>query len=138
MAVNKNKGCACHECVSACKRNPGWFAPGQAEEAAQHLGIPFEDFKKNLIIDYWVSHDGDDIYVYAPRKINVDRDRKVASFSYAFKDSTCIFLKKDRCSIHIVKPQECRNAVICKGTSGSREAVAMEWKNKGNPLAAEQ
>ena len=124
-----SKECACHKCISACEHNPGWFAPGEPEKAAAYLNQTMEEFSKNLITDYWgCEKTGKVLYVTAPRKVGVDADRSVASWEYPFVKAPCVFLKNGRCSIHAVKPRECRDAMICKKTFGSREAIAREWE----------
>src|SRR3990167_10559328 len=97
------KECICPIFVNACKTTPGIFLPEEAEKAAEEIGIPFEEFRKNLIIDYYIEPDMSHTYYWVPRKSSVDTDRKVASFSYAFAFAPCVFLQNDLCSIHKVK-----------------------------------
>lgn len=127
------KSCQCSSCVECCKHQPGWFAPGEPEKAAEFLGIPFEEFEsKYLIQDFWV----DGAYVYAPRKVGVEQDSPVASYGYAFKPAPCIFLKDNKCSIHPVKPFECKVSFGCGGMRGGnpRQKISDMWMKEGNPL----
>jgi len=127
-----DKSCVCKKCVNACKSQPGWFMPGEPEKAAKLLKMEFKEFKdKYLIVDYWASGDYDSD-VLAPRKIDVERDRSRASFSYAFAKSPCIFLKKDRCMIHDAKPYECRESFPCdENQIELREKIAEAWRESG-------
>lgn len=111
--------CACRECVGACRRTPGWFAPGEAEKAAALLGMAFAEFtRKYLIRDYWSTR-RDSIEVLAPVKLGPDghplqEPGSVATFGYAFERGRCAFLgDDDRCGIHAAKPRECREAMLC-------------------------
>lgn len=126
--------CTCEKCVTACEQRPGWFAPGEAEKAAKFLGIPFDEFKKRLIIDYWCG--SEDIPLYSPRKCSVEEERTVASWGYAFTHGRCVFLKDGLCSIHPVKPFECRHSMPCNPKPESeRKHIAEMWEREGNPLA---
>ena len=131
-----SKSCCCEKCVAACKGNPGWFLPGEAEKAAEFLGIPFDEFRsKYLIRDYWVGTDDGDVYVWAPRKKGIEEDRETASFSYPFCLGDCIFLdSQNRCGIHEVKPHECREVMPCDLGKAIREKIQLEWRRLGNPL----
>lgn len=126
------KSCQCSTCVECCKHQPGWFAPGEAEKAAEFLGVPFEEFKsKYLIKDFWVAG----AHVYAPRKVGVEQDQEVASYRYAFESAPCIFLKDNKCSIHPVKPLECKVSFGCKKEGVSpRRKISNMWMKEGNPL----
>lgn len=131
------KDCSCGTCVKACETTPGWFAPKEAENAAKVLGIDWAEFRKQLIVDYWVSTTGPDILAYSPRKIGVDDGKYLASWSWAFTAAKCVFLKDGKCSIHAVKPYECRHAMPCEGSQGLRLQIADKWKQAGNPLRRE-
>lgn len=131
------KECACEKCVSACHRVPGWFAPGEAEKAAEFLGVPFAEFRKNIIIDYWTDTDYDPL-LYAPRKVGVDDGQRVATDEGTSTMATCIFLVNDRCQIHGAKPMECRDALLCDPEvvkNYSHDKVNNLWKKywKENP-----
>jgi len=147
----KQRDCECDSCVDACKTTPGWFAPGEAERAAEHLNIPFDKFRDDyLVLDYWVGVTEPDTFVYTPRKeFNETQENPIrgrfgdlppkgfhkVSFSYGFKAGICVFLKNNRCSIHPVKPMECRRAIPCEGTDSTRQEIAERWESAGNPLS---
>ena len=130
------KDCTCEACVNACKRMPGWFAPGEAEKAAEAIGIPWEEFKKKLIIDYWCGEN--ETYVWRPRRITGDENSNgghldVASWGSAFARGVCSFLEADRCTIHKVKPYECRHTK-CAGKPEKlqlREKISKMWQESG-------
>lgn len=130
--MSQPKDCTCASCVNACKTVPGWFAPGEAEKAAAFLNMPFEEFRdKHLIREYWCQTEGD-LYVYAPRRQGVDEARTTASYGSAWRRSPCVFLKNNRCTIHPVKPMECRlaghtDSGECSNNNG-REVVVRLWQ----------
>jgi Fe-S-cluster containining protein len=130
--------CKCKKCVSACRSQPGWFLPGEAEKAAELLGMPFEELRaKYLIREYWMADQT--IYVWAPRKVGVDVNRDTAGWSSAFQAAPCIFLTdQNLCMIHAAKPAECREAMPCdasfKASPNMRESIKEEWEKIGNPL----
>ena len=135
------KSCRCTECISACKRNPGVFAPGEAEEAAKLLGMSFEEFKeKYLILDYWTNVDTwEDIFVYSPKKVYMDSSHRVASFGSRFEHSPCVFLTQDeKCMIHEAKPMECARAYCCNQEKTKEKSLFEEikelWEKEENPL----
>jgi Fe-S-cluster containining protein len=131
--MTKLKDCTCVQCVMACKRTPGWFAPGEVEKAAKLKKMTTEAFrKKYIIIDYYIG-DHREIDIPAPRKVGIETDRTRASWGYAFDNGTCVFLENDRCGIHEAKPYECRVAMLCdktivKGDETVRDKLAKMWE----------
>lgn len=150
--------CSCQECISYCKKRPGWFRPEEIAPLAESLGLIIEEtFQKYLIIDYWCTDDS--IYLLSPAKDldkllfskdplkrelaslylesnkilhrDCDRAGSYASFAYAFVHAPCIFLRDDRCSIYSVRPFECK--VTWHKNSDSifniRKLIAEEWKH---------
>lgn len=127
------ESCTCNLCVSCCHRTPGWFKPGEAEKAAALLGMPFEEFKKEYLIqEYWVGDaEHGNIYILSPRKTWQPKGFERAAYSDAFTVGTCIFLENDLCKIHAEKPFECKQALGCdtkpyKNTC--REKISNIWK----------
>lgn len=121
--------CTCPECIECCKHRPGWFKPGEAEKAAAYLGLSLPDFfKKYLVVDFWLRMEGD-INLLIPKQVEQEGGRKL-SYSDAFHLADCIFLSKDnRCTIHAVKPSECKMAMGCSDpkVDNWHEEVAMAW-----------
>lgn len=109
-----SRDCVCEKCVLACKRMPGLFAPGEAEKAAEFLGLPFDDeFKRTKVIQsHW--RDLDDPLIWQPRKVCSDPNMDIAEDEYTNTPGTCVFLKNDRCEIHPVKPYGCRDSLLCE------------------------
>lgn len=130
------KGCSCGECVKACHGQPGWFKPGEAERAAEFLGIPFEEFsRKFLIKDHCEPMFKNAPYVWSPRKLNVDHpDDDIRSYLRQRLQGTCVFLKDERCSIHPVKPFECQAVYACTSTANFRNKIEESWIEAGAPL----
>lgn len=132
------KDCVCEKCVSACKRSPGWFAPGEAEKAAALLGMSLVHFQAMyLIVDFWVGG----ARVLVPRKLGVDSGFKKATWGSGFQPGRCALLgQDDRCRIHAEKPKECRLAMPCAektAPGGDRESIQKEWLDAGAPLGRE-
>jgi len=122
--------CQCDDCKSACSHRPGWFAPGEAEKAAAYLNMTLEEFfQKHLSVDYWV--DIPNIYVLAPAS-----DKSVKGGMYP-EDPTgvCTFLKDGLCTIHTVKPYECKHYDHTKEDS-AHESVGLEWKDHQDQILA--
>jgi len=128
--MNKTE-CSCDRCIKACANgNPGWFLPGEAEKAAELLGINFDEFKRQyLVIDFWCTPDGD-CEVLAPAKVNTQYLGRMVSWGYAFEKGRCVFLNEQNlCRIHKAKPFECA-VMDCKSElpNKAREFISQEWK----------
>jgi hypothetical protein len=131
--------CVCEKCIGACKTTPGWFAPGEAEKAAAHLNIPYEEFKSKLLIrdscGDWCA--GEAPYVFSPRKTWGDEieSGEIRNSRQQQRRGTCVFLKDDRCQIHPVKPYECVKAFACNYNSHDvRGDLELRWIKEGAPL----
>ncbi len=61
--------CRCQNCQSACRRRPGWFAPGEVAKAASLLNMSEQEFfDKHVGVDYYAP-DGTNkeaVFVLAP------------------------------------------------------------------------
>lgn len=133
------KACACAACVKACETNPGWFAPGEAEKAADLLGMGFAEFRdKFLVREYWVGG----AHVYAPRRTCQPEGFVVARWSDNFMEAPCVFLTEEkRCRIHSAKPFECRETASCdpchSGGPEMRDKIQKMWQKAGAPLGSD-
>jgi len=89
------------------------LAYGEAEKIAEFLGIPITQlFEQRLAIDYWIENSGDILYLI-PSWGGVKPGRMM-SYGDAFERGRCTFLTdENKCSIHEVKPSECREALSC-------------------------
>lgn len=133
--MEKRIDCACEKCVGACKQTPGWFLPGEAEKAAEHLGIPFDEFKKKLIKDHASNPRAPDApYIYSPRK-SCDDAHEVRFIGSQRAHGACVFLIDNKCSIHAVKPYECSVIKACDYQHhGIRDKIEESWIEAGAPL----
>lgn len=130
--------CTCESCVRACSCNPGWFAPGEAELAAEYLKLPFEIFKQNYLIIDSASNKmvNNAPYVWSPRK-EFETTDKLERTNYRY--DRCVFLtNKNRCLIHKVKPKECKITLCCaeepKSGDTPRDIIENEYLAAGAPL----
>lgn len=130
------KPCECARCVRACKQTPGWFKPGEAEKVAEYLKLDWETFRdKFLIMDHCDNHSAPDApYVWSPRKLSDGEGSRYRSWMAQRTEGTCVFLKDDLCSIHEVKPYECRETMACDLRRGIRDEVEQAWIAAGVPL----
>lgn len=95
--------CDCDTCKAACRKRPSWFMPGEAEKVAEYLGIPLQElFKTKLGVDWHVG--SGDIFLLAPAIQNMSAGQEYP----ANPRGRCIFFDSELCSIHPVKPFECR------------------------------
>lgn len=113
--MSKHHGCSCKVCQSLCRHEPGWFAPGEAEHAADYLRIDWPTFLRDFLTE-WPVEGG---VALSPR---FDSRRKA-----------CVFFKKGLCEIHDVKPFECRKVYGCEAGrrhSRIRDIIATMWGKK--------
>lgn len=103
--------CKCKLCVGACESKPGWFLPGEAEKAADLLGMDMPAFfQKKLMVDWWgnwpVGKGGNTrhVYVLSPALVGEDAGEEAPGDPRG----KCVFLKRGKCEIHAAKPHECR------------------------------
>lgn len=106
--MSSKESCECAHCRSGCERRPGWFTPGEAERAAELLGLSLEEFfRTRLAVDWWVGNeDGEGAFVLAPALAGHPAGREYPSVPHG----RCTFYKGGRCEIHAAKPAECREA----------------------------
>lgn len=121
-------GCECPSCVAACTQKPGWFLPDEVAEAAKFLGLTAQEFfDKYLLVDYW--YGPPHTYILSPA---VGGAESGGMFPFNPK-GTCVFLKNDKCSIHPVKPFECREYMHDEERHAAmerHEQVAKAWENR--------
>lgn len=138
MATAKGGGCSCHKCVNACRAScPGWFLPGEAEQAAALLNMTRDEFLHRYCVrDFWVGG----AKVLRPAKVtDAVRWPRAVSYMSAWEGSACVLLTPDgRCLIHEAKPSECALVYGCgrdiePGAPGSREFIQRAWAAAGYP-----
>lgn len=105
---DSRESCSCLSCQSACTFKPGWFLPGEAERAAELMGMNVAEFFRTYLgVDWWSDDDeAPEAFVLAPAITDMDpgeeypRDPK----------GTCVFFRDGGCQIHAAKPYECRHS----------------------------
>jgi Fe-S-cluster containining protein len=136
-----SRDCSCQSCVNACQHKPGWFAPGEAEKAAELLGMDFQTFfDTKLVADYWLEHENDlegalteDVFCLSPAWIGSDPGEE-APFNLK---GVCVFLTDGKCSIHDAKPRECRSYLHDQPEDESdfcKHGIVLEWATKQNQI----
>jgi Fe-S-cluster containining protein len=105
--VSARESCTCDYCRAGCTRKPGWFLPGEAERAAEFMGLaPPEFFGRYLAVDWWEADDRlGQTFVLSPAIAGEETGTEFPGNP----GGTCVFYKDDRCQIHEVKPHECRD-----------------------------
>ena len=123
-----SKDCTCDTCKGACTNKPGWFKPGEVEKVALHLNISLQElFETKLGVDWWVAED--DIFVLAPATLSMDPGSEYP----ANPRGHCIFYENGLCSIHPVKPFECREYIHDEDKNASNKrhlAVSIAWESE--------
>ena len=125
--MKENEGCKCNTCKSACKHKPGWFMPEEAEKVAEYLGISLQElFKTKLSVDWWQSECN--IFLLSPAIPDYEGREFPGN-----PRGQCAFYKNKLCSIHLVKPFECRkymHDVEHDESIENHEAVSKAWDNE--------
>jgi Fe-S-cluster containining protein len=117
--------CSCDKCQTACSNKPGWFLPGEAERAAAYMEMSLEDFfRANLGVDWY---EGDKpVFVLSPAITTMEPGETFPSDPMG----RCVFLQEGRCTIHPVKPFECRmfmHGQSREETQARHDKVAAAW-----------
>ena len=108
--------CNCEKCCSACTNKPGWFLPGEAERVAEFLGIDLKElFDEKLVVDYYFRGTDKETFVLAPAITDI----KPGGLMPMNPLGQCVFYKDGQCSIHDVKPSECKEYIH----SDTRDAI---------------
>jgi Fe-S-cluster containining protein len=118
----------CTHCRSACSHKPGWFNPGEVEKVAEYLGISVQElFDTKLQVDWWQG-DGvaDEVFILSPAVFG----GAAGDMFDANPRGTCVFFENERCTIHEVKPHECRQVVACQPRDPElHPSFAHSWKD---------
>jgi len=101
--------CSCERCVSACRRKPGLFMPGEAEVLAANMGLTLKElFETRLAVEWETTTGGERIYALSPAIEGIEPGGK---FPEDRRFGTCTFLKDGRCEVHeLGKPYDCAMA----------------------------
>lgn len=98
----------CLKCGKCCKQSPCAVSVSDVKRIAKYFNLSTQElFKKYLV---WVNHDDDYWVMPATNKLESGHGVWLCE---AYQKQTCIFLKDNLCSIHKVKPYNCRVA-YCK------------------------
>jgi Fe-S-cluster containining protein len=133
-----DNGVSCCGRGRCCENNPGWFAPGEVEKAAEHMGLAVADFvNQYLVINSIQLADvpgTPTVEVFVPTKVDgkgrpLEGAGRRSSRVYQFMKGPCVFYRDRRCGIHPVRPAECR-AYFCEQDEKlnlSHEAIGKLW-----------
>jgi Fe-S-cluster containining protein len=126
----------CGYCRDACTRKPGWFLPGEAERAAEFLGVPLEEFfRQYLAVDWWEADHRIETttFVLSPA---IEGDEAGEEFP-GDPRGTCVFYQDQQCQIHPVKPYECREHWCGDRASNTTHLdAAAAWTGHQDQVAA--
>lgn len=125
--ISRVPACDCAWCVSACKRRPGWFLPGEMEKAADALGMSALDFfRKHCAIDFHTEDGEPKVFVIAPR---LHGEEGGAFYPFTPTGRCALLTEDERCSIHEHKPFECRACHHDKNISfpDIHQHIVPEW-----------
>ena len=119
-----------------CRTSPGWFGPGEVEQAAALKGMEPDAFVRQYLIVDHIRVDEELVHVFAPVKL--DRLGEPAFQLAAPVDElyrtlrgTCIFFTGEGCGIYGARPMEC-SAYVCTNApeeQPSHEDIARLWKD---------
>ncbi len=118
----------CRVCQSYCERKPGWFLPGEAEKAAELMGLSLARFfQEYLAVDWWEGEDDSNIFLLSPAITSNPAGEEFPGNPRG----TCVFFQRDRCQIHAAKPTECRDALCTDVRNDSiHRQMAEAWDNE--------
>ena len=92
--------CSCEQCNHGCKLGSGFLAKGDKEKIASFLKIDVKELEKK--------------YLEKLRLLNKDMFRPKLERKNGMPFGKCNFFKDNKCSIHSVKPLECKIAMGCR------------------------
>jgi Fe-S-cluster containining protein len=119
-----------------CKSNPGWFAPGEADRAAELMGMDFGDFARAYLVIDSVEVDGAPVDVFLPVKVGRDGTPNARPLSridrlYIQLPNPCVFYTGDGCRIYEARPYECRRYLCTAKASEhpTHEEIGRMWRD---------
>lgn len=120
--------CACAGCVRACEHTPGRFLPGEAERVAEFRGVTLQQlFEGFLRVNWWYEVSGPDTFLLQPAVV----DGRTGWEAPHQRGGRCVFLSDGKCTIHPVKPFECRAYIHTDSYSAidaRSESIAQAWR----------
>jgi Fe-S-cluster containining protein len=133
-----DNGVSCCGRGRCCENNPGWFAPGEMEKAAEWMKLPVEEFvSRYLVLNSIQLTDlpgRPTVEAFVPTKVDekgqpLEGAGRRSSRVYQYMKGPCVFYKDRRCEIHPVRPMECR-AYFCEQDEKlnlSHEQIGKLW-----------
>lgn len=119
-----------------CKSNPGWFAPGEVEQAAALKGMEPDAFVRRYLVIDALEVDGKVVHTFAPLKLGLDKRPAIPPASradalYRTLRGQCVFYDEANrgCGIYEARPTECR-LYICTNAPAdnpTHEQIARLW-----------
>jgi len=104
--LKRSPPCDCAACNHGCTMGAGFLADEDIKPLAEFLKVTTKELKeKYLDKKHFLNKD-----VYRPKLIRKVNQRTGRRNPYG----QCIFFKENKCSIHPVKPLECKLAMPCK------------------------
>lgn len=115
-----------------CRSAPGWFAPGEVEQAAASLEMSPDDFVRTYLVIDHIEVDGARVEVFVPAKLGRDNVPLIPPATrtdrlYQMLRSPCIFFNGDGCRIYTARPIECRSYDCTRDDTITHEAIARMW-----------
>lgn len=121
-----------------CRASPGWFAPGEAEAAADVLDVDPDHLARNYLVIDGCEVPGEGwVEVFAPLKLAADGTPLVPALTrvddvYRRLHGACVFFDGSGCRIYAARPAECR-AYVCTNPPArnlTHVEIARRWKNR--------
>ena len=130
MTCTRESG-TCQYCRDGCDLKPGWFMPGEAEKAAEFMSMTLpEFFAAYLAVDWW--EDEPDIFVLSPAITGEETGTEFPGDPRG----RCVLYEDQRCTIHSVKPAECRERWCGdKAAPSMHHDVALAWAGRQDQIA---
>lgn len=135
-APHPNPALGCIRRNLCCRTNPGWFAPGEVEAAAELLGMPPDELVRKFIIIDHIEVDGERVEVFAPVKLGRDGNPLIPPATrtdrlYQMLRSPCVFFNGKGCRIYGARPIECRRYVCTNEPEDnlSHEEIGRMWRD---------
>jgi len=117
-----------------CRSNPGWFAPGEAEQAAEVLGLDMASFVNRFLVVDHVDLSVGRVEAFAPVKLGRDGlpaepTGSRTSDLYRYASGSCVFFDGAGCAIYSARPWECRGYACTRlpEENPSRLQLAQLW-----------
>ena len=138
VLTSGDNGVSCCGRGRCCENNPGWFAPGEVEKAAEWMHLPVEEFVGTYLVLNSIQLDDlpgrPVVEAFVPTKVDekgqpLEGAGRRSSRVYQYMKGPCIFYKEKRCGIHPVRPMECR-AYFCEQDEKlnlSHEQIGKLW-----------